>query len=92
MYKGFKTYKFELPKDLFWGTLRNPDNDCFCNSEQNMCHKDGLVYIGPCRFGAPLYLSKPHFLHGSEKLVSDVEGISPKEEEHSSYIEIEPVS
>lgn len=40
----------------------------------------------------PVYISLPHFLHASESVLNSVEGLSPNEEEHETYLDIEPVS
>ena len=39
-----------------------------------------------------MYISLPHFLHGSPELAEPIEGLSPNEEEHSTYLDVEPVS
>lgn len=39
-----------------------------------------------------MYISLPHFLHGSPELSELIEGLSPNEEEHSTYLDVEPVS
>lgn len=40
----------------------------------------------------PVYISLPHFLHASESILHNVEGLSPDEKEHETYLDIEPVS
>lgn len=40
----------------------------------------------------PVYISLPHFLHASESILRNVEGLSPNEKEHETYLDIEPVS
>lgn len=42
--------------------------------------------------GRPVYISLPHFLHASESILHDVEGLSPNEEEHETFLDVEPVS
>ena len=37
-------------------------------------------------------VSFPHFLFGDPKYVKAVDGISPNEEEHNTFIDLEPVS
>lgn len=39
-----------------------------------------------------MYISLPHFLHGSPELAEPIESLSPNEEEHSTYLDVEPVS
>lgn len=40
----------------------------------------------------PVYISLPHFLHASDSILHNVEGLSPNEKEHETYLDIEPVS
>lgn len=39
-----------------------------------------------------MYISLPHFLYASSDVSSNVEGLHPVEEEHRTYIDVEPVS
>lgn len=41
--------------------------------------------------GRPVYISLPHFLHGSPFLREDVLGLSPSEEHHKTFFDVEPV-
>ena len=45
-----------------------------------------------CIVGSPIYMSWPHFLHGSEELIRGVEGLSPDPEKHSFILDVDPVS
>lgn len=40
--------------------------------------------------GLPSFVSLPHFLHGQSTLIAGCKGISPKEEVHDTYVDIEP--
>lgn len=44
------------------------------------------------QIGRPVYISLPHFLHASESILNDVEGLSPNEKEHETFLDVEPVS
>ena len=39
-----------------------------------------------------MYISLPHFLYASPETSQPIEGLSPNEEEHSTYLDVEPVS
>lgn len=45
-----------------------------------------------CVAGKPVYISLPHFLHGSPILHQNVLGLSPSLEHHMTYLDVEPVS
>lgn len=74
-----------------------PDNDpdvvnmghCYCNGE---CTPSGLVNVSACRFGAPVFVSLPHFHKTDLSLLEQVEGLNPNDEDHSFSITLEPVS
>lgn len=42
--------------------------------------------------GKPVYISLPHFLHASPDIAEPFEGLNPNEDEHSTYLDVEPVS
>ncbi|MGH0126342.1 UNVERIFIED_CONTAM: hypothetical protein FKN15_069165 [Acipenser sinensis] len=42
--------------------------------------------------GMPVYISLPHFLYGSEALQEAIDGMEPNEEEHSTFLDVEPVT
>lgn len=42
--------------------------------------------------GKPVYISLPHFLHGSPILQENVLGLNPSPEHHMTYLDVEPVS
>ena len=50
----------------------------------------GLFNISSCKFGAPLSLSWPHFLHGDPKLLEDVVGLNPDVNRHEFFFDFQP--
>ncbi|KAL7978587.1 hypothetical protein Chor_005569 [Crotalus horridus] len=42
--------------------------------------------------GKPVYLSMPHFLYGSKILFQFVKGMKPSVEEHTTFLDVEPVT
>ena len=50
------------------------------------------MFLKHCFSGRPVYISLPHFLHASPEIAEPIEGLSPNEEEHSTYLDVEPVS
>ena len=89
----FAGYRFTPPKNLFDTSLQNPDNQCFCVADPSApCGQQGLFNISACKFGAPMSISWPHFLHGDPKLLEDVEGLKPNPAQHEFFIDFQPVS
>ncbi|XP_039285237.1 protein croquemort [Nilaparvata lugens] len=68
------------------GTLR-PENECFCNGE---CSPSGVINVTSCRYGAPAFVSYPHFFLADPYYRDAVDGMSPDAEKHRFYITMEP--
>jgi len=41
--------------------------------------------------GAPIVVSFPHFYQADERYINAIEGMNPNEEEHETYLDINPV-
>ncbi|EPY78381.1 platelet glycoprotein 4 [Camelus ferus] len=92
--KGIPVYRFILPSMVFASPLQNPDNHCFCTEKtiSKNCTLYGVLDIGKCKGGRPVYISLPHFLHASPEIAKTIEGLNPNEEEHSTYLDVEPIT
>ena len=42
--------------------------------------------------GAPVVFSQPHFLDADPAIINSIDGVHPNREEHSTVIDLEPVS
>ncbi|KAM9204335.1 platelet glycoprotein 4 isoform 1-T2 [Mergus octosetaceus] len=92
--KGIPLYRFSVPREAFASPVEVGDNYCFCTEEvisQN-CTAAGVLDISACKGGRPVYISLPHFLHASESILNDVEGLSPNEKEHETFLDVEPTT
>ncbi|KAF0871871.1 platelet glycoprotein 4 [Crocuta crocuta] len=92
--KGIPVYRFVLPSMAFASPLQNPDNHCFCTEKvvSKNCTSYGVLDIGKCKEGKPVYISLPHFLHASPDIAEPIEGLNPNEDEHSTYLDVEPIT
>ncbi|XP_001487957.2 platelet glycoprotein 4 isoform X1 [Equus przewalskii] len=92
--KGIPVYRFVLPSKAFASPLQNPDNHCFCTEKivSKNCTLYGVLNIAKCKDGRPVYISLPHFLHASPEILESFEGLNPNEEEHSTYLDVEPIT
>ncbi|KFP75999.1 Platelet glycoprotein 4, partial [Acanthisitta chloris] len=92
--KGISLYRFTVPREAFASPTEVADNYCFCTDpviSQN-CTLAGVLDISSCKAGRPVFISLPHFLHASESILHDVEGLSPNEKEHETFLDIEPIT
>lgn len=87
--EGIPGYRFALPKDIF--SEENPDNQCFCKeADKSNCPKSGVVSVGACKQGAPIFISNPYFLDADPSYAEPF-GFQPNVTRHESYLILEPV-
>ncbi|NWH82782.1 CD36 protein, partial [Piaya cayana] len=92
--KGIQLYRFTVPREAFASPAEVGDNYCFCKDQEisQNCTLAGVLDISACKAGRPVFISLPHFLHASESIQNDVEGLSPNEEEHDTFLDVEPIT
>lgn len=88
---GIPTLRYKLPSNVFTST-RNKDS-CFCPKESydsvtRICPPAGTFNISACQFGTPLIVSFPHFYSGDESLFHKIEGLTPQQDRHESYVDL----
>uniref|UniRef100_A0A673FKN4 Platelet glycoprotein 4 n=1 Tax=Sinocyclocheilus rhinocerous TaxID=307959 RepID=A0A673FKN4_9TELE len=73
--------------------VENPDNQCYCTDPvlTRNCTTAGLLDLTACK-GTPVLLSLPHFLYGSNDLHQGVIGLNPNFDEHSIFLDVEPIT
>ncbi|XP_036144052.1 protein peste-like isoform X2 [Monomorium pharaonis] len=62
---------------------------CFCGGE---CMPSGLINMTACRYGAPVFISLPHFHKADPVLLNQVDGLLPNDRDHSFSITLEPMT
>ncbi|KAJ8669647.1 hypothetical protein QAD02_000906, partial [Eretmocerus hayati] len=77
------------PEDSQYDEDEINEGGCYCNGE---CTPMGLMNVSSCRYGAPGFISLPHFLNGDPSLVDAVVGIKPEKEKHGFDIILEPTT
>jgi len=88
--QGIDSYEFVADHDMFANGTENPANSCY--EPEGASLLSGLYNASLCRFGAPVFLSQPHFYQADPYYLSGVEGLQPKEELHGTYFRVEPQS
>jgi CD36 family len=86
---GISSYRFAGTSRTFANATDNPDNWCFCSGGE--CNPSGTVNASTCRFGAPVFVSFPHFYLGDPYYVDQVNGLNPEQDRHEFHIDLEPV-
>ncbi|XP_034950867.1 protein croquemort-like [Chelonus insularis] len=62
---------------------------CYCNGE---CSPMGVINITSCRYGAPGFVSLPHFHKADPIYREQISGMNPNDEDHSFYVTLEPTT
>lgn len=90
LFDGIPAWRYKAPDDVFAHPRVNPDNHCYCHKPIDECPKSGLFNSSICAYGAPIYLSFPHFFTGDESLHDRISGLKPDPEKHVTYADIHP--
>ncbi|XP_018408784.1 PREDICTED: lysosome membrane protein 2 [Nanorana parkeri] len=89
--KEIAAFRFIPPAKVFANVTINPDNAGFCVPAGN-CLPSGLLNVSECKQGAPIILSSPHFYQADESIVKSIEGISPNQDDHETFMDINPLT
>jgi hypothetical protein len=99
----FFHYRFYGDDSVFDNGTKYPEKRCFCAKGQLLgtadisasveeCVPSGVRGISKCRFGAPAFVSFPHFYQADPSYVSNIIGLNPSQDLHEFYLAVEPVS
>ncbi|XP_072171405.1 lysosome membrane protein 2-like [Diadema setosum] len=88
--RGIPTYRFSPPPYLFANHTVYPPNIGFCTPNGTHCYPGGLLNVSSCQFGAPIFMSSPHFLYADQSVLDMVNGVHPVEELHRTFFDVEP--
>nr|BAM36398.1 CD36 antigen [Oplegnathus fasciatus] len=89
--KGIPAYRFTPPRSVLASKEENPANEGFCVSPQE-CLGTGLLKVSPCRKGAPVVASFPHFHLADPKYVAAIGGMSPQRQHHQTFLDLNPTT
>lgn len=87
--KGIDTLRFRGAKNIFLNSTINPENAGFCVPAGN-CYDSGIMNLSPCKEGAPVFVSLPHFYNAADIYQDAVIGLHPNKEKHESFYFAEP--
>uniref|UniRef100_A0A1I8PCZ6 Scavenger receptor class B member 1 n=1 Tax=Stomoxys calcitrans TaxID=35570 RepID=A0A1I8PCZ6_STOCA len=85
---GINADLFKLTENSYGDAVNNPENKCYDTKDYRAVK--GLQNISPCQYGAPVYLSNPHFYQADPELLDTVEGLTPNSDKHETYFKIQP--
>lgn len=82
-------WRYRAPENIFAHPDNRSDNQCYC-TEGKPCPPGGVFNSSVCTFGAPIYISFPHFYTGEPELFEKFEGLHPEAESHGTYADLHP--
>lgn len=87
--KGIDSFEYVADKSFFANGTENPLNKCY--EPENIFLPSGVYNTSICRFGAPVFVSQPHFLLADPYYLDMIgSGLSPNSSLHRTYFRVEP--
>jgi scavenger receptor class B, member 1 len=89
---GINGYKWVADETVFDNGIKHPEMACYCSAEEESCPDllPGLFNASSCKFGAPAFVSFPHFYLAHEHYQQAVDGMHPNKKDHEFSIAMEP--
>nr|CAD7256559.1 unnamed protein product [Timema shepardi] len=84
---GITGSKFEADASILDNGTLYPSQACYTTGESVY---SGVMNISSCKWGAPAFISYPHFYLADSSYLDAVEGLSPSSKDHSFYFVVEP--
>ena len=85
--RQLEMYRYGMPLSLL---ANSKENECYC-TDKFTC-RNQMADLAPCKKGAPMILSYPHFYLANQEDIDSIDGLNPNKELHETYIDIEPTS
>ncbi|XP_047227652.1 lysosome membrane protein 2-like isoform X2 [Girardinichthys multiradiatus] len=89
--KGIPAYRFTPPRSVLASKEENPANEGFCVTPKE-CLGTGVLKVSPCRNGAPVVASFPHFFLAEDKYAAAIGGMSPQRSHHQTFLDLNPTT
>jgi len=89
---GIDSYEYIAGEMMFANGTENPLNSCY--EQPGLSLPSGVFNSSLCRFGAPVFISQPHFYQADPYFLSllDSRSLHPNKEKHRSFVRLEPVA
>lgn len=85
---GLNVYKYASTERTVDNGTEYNEYACFASTEEEL--PSGLMNVSACRFGAPVFVSLPHFYAADPYYLQLVDGLHPEKEKHEFQIAMEP--
>lgn len=92
---GISGGKWIGDEQMFDNGEKYPEQKCSCTADEEFCPSmpTGVANMSDCKFGAPAFVSYPHFYLADESFIDATEGIpKPNREDDEIFIILEPIT
>ncbi|PZC71095.1 protein croquemort [Helicoverpa armigera] len=79
--EGIQGVQYSANDSIFDNGYKYPQMACYCDIvRDDNCVPAGALNVSDCRFGAPAFVSLPHFLHADPVYASKIDGLNATED------------
>lgn len=76
--EGITGVRYQANASVFDNGHHYPHMACYCDDKHpEQCMRSGALNVSECRFGAPAFVSQPHFYNADKAYIDAVEGLEP---------------
>lgn len=87
---GITGSKFVSDEDMFDNGTNVEANKCRCEGVE--CQPSGTLNVSSCKYGAPAFVSLPHFYLADKSYRQNITGMKPNKDDHEFLLILEPVN
>lgn len=88
IHEGLRGARYISDDTIFDDGTKVSSRKCYCVGE---CIPSGALNISLCKWGAPAFISLPHFYLADRSYRENIKGMEPNKKKHELSISIEPV-
>lgn len=87
--EGINLYKYSATERSVDNGTKYPEFGCFSYGDSV---PSGVMNVSACRYGAPVFISFPHYYAADPYYLDFVTGLTPSRKDHEFYIALEPLT
>ncbi|XP_058791990.1 protein croquemort-like isoform X2 [Phymastichus coffea] len=85
---GLTGNKYISDAEMFDNGDKVPSRKCYC--EDSQCQPSGTLNVSLCKWGAPAFVSLPHFYLADKSYLQNISGMNPQKEKHEFRLIVQP--
>jgi len=89
---GVRGHKYIAAEKTLDNGQKLPENRCFCGSpSEESCMPAGAMNVSKCKYGAPAFVSLPHFHRADPYYFNNVDMPAANPDKDELFLALEPV-